>query len=228
MVWSPPGGARGEGRRPGRASRSLTGSGCPARRSRRGPGRVDGPGVSRPPPDAGIWAPGRGMRGRHRPEPAPSPGPGSPRRTETGRGHRTETGVPASPWTPSSARGGARPARAGMPGAPGRSGAGTRERRGSRPRRPSRPSPSRPAHPAAPTNQRPPGLPAPASRPQPAPWPSRPPSVRPSASVWLSPAVCTPVSVLRLAGLGALGLLTRLGSPPQFPSRSLPVGVPAV
>lgn len=63
---------------PGRASLSLSGSGCPARRSRRGPGRVDGPGVSRPPPDAGIWAPGRGMRGEAQARTCPLPGPREP------------------------------------------------------------------------------------------------------------------------------------------------------
>lgn len=78
---------------PGRASFCLSGSGCPARPSRRGPGRVDGPGVSRPPPDAGIWAPGRGMRGEAQARTCPLPGPREPelelelgKETRTGRG----------------------------------------------------------------------------------------------------------------------------------------------
>jgi hypothetical protein len=82
-------GALGQVAKPGRASVSLPASGCPARRSRRGPGRVDGPGVSRPPPDAGIWAPGRGMRGEAQARTCPLPGPGSPSRPGSkGRSHR--------------------------------------------------------------------------------------------------------------------------------------------
>lgn len=51
--------------RAGRRAASLLVSLPPPPRppAQTGPGRADGPGVSRPPPDAGIWAPGRGGRG---------------------------------------------------------------------------------------------------------------------------------------------------------------------
>lgn len=180
------------------------------------PGRVDGPGVSLPPPDAGIRAPGRGTVGgdaqaRTCPPPgAREPEPDREQGKET-RGRRSRRRSP---------RGG-RPQRAAesaMPRrAPGRRAAGRRARR-ARTRRaerapaarcagaPGRRRPSPPLRPPRlPANQRPPARPAPAARPRPAPraLPARGPSVCPRSS-GSAVSVCAPASssLLPLAGRG--------------------------
>ena len=239
---------------PGLVSLSLSGSGRPARRSRRAPGRVDGPGVSRPPPDAGIWAPGRGRRGETQARTCPLPGLRSPSRTES-RGRRPGQRSGGRDPSPGDPRVGPTRVDRGRPGRSagdtpqhtwaerGRGAGAPGSRRGERdpavlsagaPARSlrGRPSPSGPAHPSRQPISDPRAAPLPQHTPSPPPGPSQAavcPLVRPHLSG--SPvSVCTPVSPSvfppRSWGRCSGLALTSLASLPQFPSRSLSVEVP--